>query len=143
MKRRKFIEQSCLWCIAGLTGSVLLQACASAKKSVASPAFTISDGVLTLAKENFTAQQFQVIRSSKLSEQIFVIKNEDGSYSAFEMKCTHAGGGLKIDENSSLKCNLHGSRFSFDGQVMKGPAKKPLKRYAVEVTAAEVKIKLS
>jgi Rieske Fe-S protein len=32
-----------------------------------------------------------------------------------------------------LKCNLHGSRFTFDGKVTQGPAKTDLKSYPATV----------
>ena len=43
--------------------------------------------------------------------------------------CTHLGGVLKWnDAERSWDCPLHGSRFAPDGQVLEGPASKPLRR---------------
>jgi nitrite reductase/ring-hydroxylating ferredoxin subunit len=43
--------------------------------------------------------------------------------------CTHVGGILKWnDAERSWDCPLHGSRFSPDGEVLEGPATRPLQR---------------
>jgi glycine/D-amino acid oxidase-like deaminating enzyme/nitrite reductase/ring-hydroxylating ferredoxin subunit len=53
----------------------------------------------------------------------------DGSYHAVSPVCTHMG--CKVNWNPaerSWDCPCHGSRFSVDGDVLDGPAQKPLER---------------
>jgi glycine/D-amino acid oxidase-like deaminating enzyme/nitrite reductase/ring-hydroxylating ferredoxin subunit len=46
--------------------------------------------------------------------------------------CTHVGGTLKWnDAERSWDCPLHGSRFAPDGQVLEGPATRPLRTRTV------------
>lgn len=52
---------------------------------------------------------------------------------AVSRKCTHLGCTLNFSENDDiLICPCHQSHFSKEGLVLQGPAKTPLKIYAVE-----------
>lgn len=45
-------------------------------------------------------------------------------------KCTHLGCKINKAEGNELVCPCHGSRFNFNGDVIEGPANKPLENYA-------------
>ena len=60
-------------------------------------------------------------------QALAVYKDEAGHVSSFKAHCTHVGCPIEYNASErSFDCPCHGSRFSTDGQVLEGPAKKPL-----------------
>lgn len=56
-------------------------------------------------------------------------KDEGGTCHVVDVTCTHMGCETKWnDAERSWDCPCHGSRFSYDGKVLEGPAVKPLKK---------------
>ena len=79
------------------------------------------------------ASRFPVNSRTILSEPVAVlIHNEDGFY-AFSLLCTHLGCTVKAD-GQGFACPCHGSRFDQNGNVVHGPAGKPLNGLRVVVT---------
>jgi Rieske Fe-S protein len=61
-----------------------------------------------------------------------VVCNQDGEIVAYSLVCTHLGCTL-AESASGFDCPCHGSRFDENGQVLAGPAQKPLKNLRVEI----------
>ncbi|WP_285750860.1 FAD-dependent oxidoreductase [Lentzea sp. NBRC 105346] len=58
-----------------------------------------------------------------------VYRDHDGELHAVSMRCTHLGCLVRFNEaETSWDCPCHGSRFDVDGEVLEGPATKPLPR---------------
>jgi cytochrome b6-f complex iron-sulfur subunit len=64
-----------------------------------------------------------------------LIHTENG-FSALSLVCTHLGCTVK-QEGTDFSCPCHGSRYGKDGEVLRGPAEKPLASLRVELSADE------
>jgi len=62
--------------------------------------------------------------------RVAVIRDETG-YHAIGLSCTHLGCTVAVTPGE-LVCPCHGSVFDRRGNVLKGPADRPLPRYPVE-----------
>jgi glycine/D-amino acid oxidase-like deaminating enzyme/nitrite reductase/ring-hydroxylating ferredoxin subunit len=66
-----------------------------------------------------------VVRSG--AERTGVYRDHDGGLHAVSMRCTHLGCLVRFNgAETSWDCPCHGSRFDVDGNVLEGPAVKPL-----------------
>jgi len=69
------------------------------------------------------------------SDTIMVIRTSDSHVAALSAICTHAG--CAMDYNTTqqqLDCGCHGSQFSIAGQVVRGPANRPVRVYTATLT---------
>ena len=65
-----------------------------------------------------------------------VLLKDGGAYRAFERACTHQGTNVEWQSGSdSFYCSNHGARFSATGDVLVGPATRPLRPIEVSVAA--------
>ncbi len=72
--------------------------------------------------------------SDKFARSRFlVIRNGNKIYAASNL-CTHKGVTLTV-KNGEILCSKHGSRFSNEGTVTKGPARDSLVRFAISLDA--------
>ena len=70
-----------------------------------------------------------------LTKQYFLVFQENEQYRAQTRNCTQLYCRINyIEKGNYLECPCHQSRFSLQGQVLRGPAEKPLPRYPVEPT---------
>lgn len=136
--RRDFIRTGCLHC-AGLMGAgMLLQGCGS---SVHLFKTTVQNNKVEVPVSEFAdGKSMVVVRNSSLENDILLVKKND-QYSALNLRCTHEGFGLTTTSNK-IVCSAHGSTFDFEGNVLKEPALKPLKKFNTRVTNDKIIIDL-
>jgi Rieske Fe-S protein len=69
-------------------------------------------------------------------DKVAAYRDDGGTLHAVSAVCTHMG--CVVDWNAGEKtwdCPCHGSRFDFDGHVIRGPAKRELEGKPIEVTS--------
>ena len=83
-------------------------------------------------------QSALILRGSELPESIILLKGLSG-FSAVGTTCTHLGCSVRPGKGQ-LQCPCHGSSYDLTGDVIRGPAQRPLNRYSVSVSGDELVI---
>lgn len=147
MKRRDFIRTSCFTCIGGSALAVALQGCSSAyyAKQV-----TLNENNLVVSKAEFieikkdvkSERNVIVVKHEKLGFPIAVFRLADNQYSAIYLECTHQGNEVQ-PHGDYLVCEGHGSEFDNKGNVLQGPAEKPLRVFPLKTDGDHIYISLA
>jgi 3-phenylpropionate/trans-cinnamate dioxygenase ferredoxin component len=78
----------------------------------------------------------------ELEERRIAIYRVSGALYAIDDYCTHAQSSLSQDGSRCdlvVECALHRAQFSLEtGKALRGPTRKPLRRYDIEVAGDEV-----
>src|SRR4051812_39297915 len=70
------------------------------------------------------------------NEKVLLVRSGEKLYATSAI-CTHKACVLS-GANTELRCRCHGSRFGLDGAPTKGPATKPLPRYAIAMKGEKI-----
>jgi len=70
-----------------------------------------------------------------------VVKREKTT--VFSSHCTHLGCEINRLENNKLVCPCHGSEFDLDGNAVKGPAYKSLKKIPSQIISNGTEIEIN
>ena len=72
---------------------------------------------------------------------VIVARTSTGSYIAVSFTCTHQGSTVVYEGGSNLfYCQTHGSEFSSNGSVLRGPAAAPLTQYKTQLTGTSLRV---
>ncbi|HEY4787820.1 MAG TPA: Rieske (2Fe-2S) protein [Bacteroidales bacterium] len=140
MERRNFLKTTGSVCamvsIAMVTGS--LTSCSQL------PIYktAILENKVAVPLNLFQQTSLQIIKPAGYDYNIALQKENDGTFTALLLRCTHSDNQLSSTGNGFV-CNLHGSRFDKEGIVLKGPAERPLKRLRTSLSSDNVTIYLS
>lgn len=126
MDRRTFLTWMTGWVVSGLgllvgTGGILRFLVPNVRYEPSSRVYldrpdTFQEGITHVAEH-----------------RVFVVR-KDHEYRALSGICTHLGCSVnRADSGRGFNCPCHGSRFDAGGNVLKGPAPKPLPWLAMEL----------
>ncbi|HZJ85107.1 MAG TPA: FAD-dependent oxidoreductase [Syntrophomonadaceae bacterium] len=91
------------------------------------------------AEVDIEAGEAALIKADK--DRIGVYKDEKGKVYMVDTTCTHLGCELNWNQaEKSWDCPCHGSRFSFTGEILAGPAVEPLKSLGEGKNRVEARI---
>ncbi len=102
-----------------------------------------------------TATQFDVTRLTQDGQAlvtsangpdgapVLIVREAADSFLALSMMCTHAACIVGAPRSGVLTCPCHGSQYDMKGQVLRGPAFRPLARYSVTYNAATNMVTIS
>jgi Rieske Fe-S protein len=140
LERRKFLTSACKACLLAGAGFFIsdLTACGPSAKIIQLP---IIQDTVRFPVTSFATESIQLIRPSGWYFDIAVRKTGTNQFEALLLECTHQQNQLIASDNG-YKCNLHGSQFNLDGQVVKGPAERSLKHFSTSLDQGQVVIQL-
>lgn len=113
-------RRALLWTIGAVLASAAFAASRLAGRRV--PARTL----LVVEKRKVPARGALVYRESRIA-----VVREGNRYRALSLVCTHLGCTVEVTPKT-VSCPCHGSIFDRSGNVVRGPADRPLERYEVE-----------
>jgi cytochrome b6-f complex iron-sulfur subunit len=84
-----------------------------------------------------------LVKPKGLHDRILVMHLADNALLAVSAICTHMGCTVNYNKDlGRIDCPCHGSQYSPDGNVIRGPAKRPLRQYGVTTDGGQVLIKV-
>lgn len=105
----------------------------------------INDGFVQVGTLQELSQKGSLEKRLQGSQVLIIQDQSDpNTIHALEPVCTHRS--CNVDwrsADSNIFCSCHGSKFSANGEVIGGPAVRPLKRYEVTVDQDAIFVQLS
>ena len=118
MERREFLKTTCSACL--LAGAGLIIGSLNSCSTAAVYQTTLVQNKIVVPVSLFAETNLQIIRVKDAPYDIALRKETNGSYTALQLRCTHADNALNSTGNG-FYCPLHGSKFNSEGLVTKGP----------------------
>ncbi|HET8770439.1 MAG TPA: Rieske 2Fe-2S domain-containing protein [Gemmatimonadaceae bacterium] len=101
----------------------------------------LASGNVTVSLAELADKPFALVDVPSLKFPIYLHRTatRPDAFTAVLTRCMHRGCTVE-PEQGRLVCPCHGSEYTSEGAVLKGPTQEPLIRFAVRVDAADVHI---
>ena len=86
-----------------------------------------------------SADQYPLGSRTSIPEIPALLIHTESGFTALSLTCTHLGCTLEADE-TGFACPCHNSSFDVQGNVIHGPAVKPLRSLRIEITDERIKV---
>jgi len=91
---------------------------------------TVNGSAVSIARREFESTRFALVDVPGLPLPLYVYRDDKDRFTAVSTRCMHRG--CQVEPvDSHLVCPCHGSEYTNQGEVMKGPTLLPLERYVV------------
>lgn len=139
MRRREFVQRLPILGSGFLVGvsALGLTGCAGVPYVVPRTAA----GRLLIGRAQIDEAGAALVQGPGMERPIYVRRLPSGEHVALLASCTHQGCQPEPVADR-LVCPCHGSEFSFEGEVLQGPAERPLVRYPVTIEGQDVVVRL-
>ena len=145
LTRRAFLQkvEAGALAISGVAGigrialPVLLTACGGARYAASS----IEGNRIAVDRTEFGAGDAALVEVPGSDLPVHVRRRTDGTFAALSTRCMHQG--CQVDRaGDRFICPCHGSEYSIEGEVLKGPTERPLLRYRTSADDKRVYVHL-
>lgn len=135
MERSKFLK---ILAAGAVCGSVpILPGCAASLPYLQT---TLKNHQLIVKRTKFKGRA-AFLENPQTKKPIYLHRFPDGTFAAVLTRCTHKGCQVNATPDH-LVCPCHGSEFTYRGEVINGPADKPLFQFNVTTDAEHIYIEL-
>ncbi|KRE33745.1 (2Fe-2S)-binding protein [Mycobacterium sp. Soil538] len=122
----------------GVAAAALAACSSGSDSSSSSPSESSAESSSAAAGAALTTTGDVPVGSGVIVGKTVVTQPTAGEYKAFSAVCTHSGCLVNKVADGTIDCPCHGSKFSLDGQVVNGPAKKPLEPVNITVQGESI-----
>jgi nitrite reductase/ring-hydroxylating ferredoxin subunit len=129
-----------LWTVPQITNDSSLLKLVGQSGETQTTLFKIRSSQIILLSQHPVLEQIGSFKQFEFPNfEFVVVKNTGLGFSCTSLTCTHSGC-TTVFSGSEFNCSCHGSRFDEQGNVLNGPANRPLKKYETKYLNSKKKL---